>query len=848
MHENRRNLPVKSGLIERSRLDSLLDQGLEYPLVAVTAGPGYGKTQAVSAWARNIEHRLIWFHLISLDNDSEYFWKRFIDLTAVELPNLAEELSSMQFPESANSFYNFLKKFCKSVYSGRQVVLILDNFNVIDSPKIHMFVDRIIECGFDNFTMVVISNKHLDLVLSPTRNSRNLMRITMEDVAFNAEETRMLFHSHGVLLPEGDIEDIAARMAGWPLAVYLLCEQYALGKCQTVTTDSKLSHIAELFECGYFATYSAKIQRTLAMLAQLPSLPLGIIQTIWGDEATSIIDMLADSVFVHFDYVDNRFHLHPMYSSFLSLKLFAVNEGELQELYATAGDWYSEHDHFFDALACYWKCGDYDRLIETIFKTREHRKIQSTVWADRVLLYLEDLPRQYVEEHPLVDFCRGFMYLNNLDLDIAEEIFLRLKATYENGPITDEASIWIGEICAVLGHISILKNTDGFYAYFREAAERLPGSSAIQDRAIETIGGSSLFYLPSNEKGQLMLMITRFLRLAPSVEKALDHKGAGMEYLYVAEAAMHLGKMDKAREYCRRAIAKAERHAQHDIACNAYALLIRIGFYQGKYQEMKRRLHDLSSYLEHWRISDLDDICDYMYSWVHIMLGDNYKVAYWITHSDWEHYSQSPSEGLHHYYLRALYLTLTQQYEEALAVLGRIDIILARVGHWSIRIAVYIMKAICEVNAGDEQHAMVHFWQAYQMAHDNHIVTPFCEFGESIQAVLALARASEAYAFEDKWLDKIEQRSNLCAKNRATVIGDYRRENASFCDVDYGLSALERQILEYLAQGMTREEIGRTLELPVRSVKERIAQVLHKLEAINCDDALRIAALHESGH
>lgn len=50
LRSSRSDLPP--GYVERHRLSSTLDKGVQKAVTVVSAGPGYGKTLAVSAWSR----------------------------------------------------------------------------------------------------------------------------------------------------------------------------------------------------------------------------------------------------------------------------------------------------------------------------------------------------------------------------------------------------------------------------------------------------------------------------------------------------------------------------------------------------------------------------------------------------------------------------------------------------------------------------------------------------------------------------------------------------------------------------------------------------------------------------
>ncbi len=70
--------PVASGpLVARPRLNAFLDQSLKRPLTLVSAPAGFGKTTALSAWARSrpsSQCLVAWLSRDEEDNDPHLFW------------------------------------------------------------------------------------------------------------------------------------------------------------------------------------------------------------------------------------------------------------------------------------------------------------------------------------------------------------------------------------------------------------------------------------------------------------------------------------------------------------------------------------------------------------------------------------------------------------------------------------------------------------------------------------------------------------------------------------------------------------------------------------------------------
>src|SRR5437879_972499 len=66
--------PIRSGLLQRSRLLAALDQSRSFPLTMLSASAGFGKTTLLSAWANQGTGRVAWLALDEQDNDPARFW------------------------------------------------------------------------------------------------------------------------------------------------------------------------------------------------------------------------------------------------------------------------------------------------------------------------------------------------------------------------------------------------------------------------------------------------------------------------------------------------------------------------------------------------------------------------------------------------------------------------------------------------------------------------------------------------------------------------------------------------------------------------------------------------------
>src|SRR3989440_4314726 len=66
--------PVRSVLLQRSHLLTLLDQSHSFPLTLLSASAGFGKTTLLSNWASQSTSQVAWMTLDEEDNDPTRFW------------------------------------------------------------------------------------------------------------------------------------------------------------------------------------------------------------------------------------------------------------------------------------------------------------------------------------------------------------------------------------------------------------------------------------------------------------------------------------------------------------------------------------------------------------------------------------------------------------------------------------------------------------------------------------------------------------------------------------------------------------------------------------------------------
>jgi LuxR family maltose regulon positive regulatory protein len=134
----------RRGLVARPRLSEELRRGDEAALTLLSAPAGFGKTTALTDWLSTVDPQpmrsVAWLSLDTRDSDPALFWRYVVATLATVAPDVADILPEPGPPETA------LSALINQLAAARGgVVLVLDDYHVIESPEIHEGVAFLLE-------------------------------------------------------------------------------------------------------------------------------------------------------------------------------------------------------------------------------------------------------------------------------------------------------------------------------------------------------------------------------------------------------------------------------------------------------------------------------------------------------------------------------------------------------------------------------------------------------------------------------------------------------------------------------------------------------------------------------
>ena len=170
--------------LERPRLNKLLEEAMEYPLVTIYAGTGYGKTRMVYSFLRKYAANTTWVQISERDNMATRFWENFKHVAAISVPKVGERLSEIGFPATPEAFDKF-EKLVKEVGAlPEKHVIVCDDFHLLSNPVVMEFFVKAINILPQNMTMILISR---------TTPEVNLIEMLLQEQVFTIHENALRF-------------------------------------------------------------------------------------------------------------------------------------------------------------------------------------------------------------------------------------------------------------------------------------------------------------------------------------------------------------------------------------------------------------------------------------------------------------------------------------------------------------------------------------------------------------------------------------------------------------------------------------------------------------------------------
>jgi LuxR family maltose regulon positive regulatory protein len=362
---------LPKSLVPRGPLIDRLETGARGKLILVSAPAGFGKTSLISELVNDPREgrHVSWVHLDENDNGLTHFLGYVIAALQTHHPDIGEaSLSGLQSvpPVPIEAILTSLINEIDTL--GGQIILVLDDYHLIDASSIHESVGFLIEHLPAHMCLVIVTRIDPPLPLHRLRARGQMMEIRAQDLRFSREEMRSLLEGMlGMKFAAEDIAALDARVEGWAAGLQMVALSLQ-GKRDVHQFIKSFSgshrYIMDYLTEEIYDQQPQHIKKFLLGTSILDRLSGPLCEAVlrtgpWelesqGDTFTAqhmLEDLEQANLFLlPLDEERNWYRYHHLFADLLRQRLRQTFPDEIQGLQRRASDWFVDQGYFEEAF------------------------------------------------------------------------------------------------------------------------------------------------------------------------------------------------------------------------------------------------------------------------------------------------------------------------------------------------------------------------------------------------------------------------------------------------------------------------------------------------------------------
>ena len=433
--ETKFHLPTPHGrLIPRARLSQQVERAADATLTLVSAPAGFGKTTLMAELASRLDGpHVAWLSLDPGDNDPVTFWTYVIEAVDRAAPGAGSAARSIlagaqgTVDAAVTTLLNALAGFTTDV------VLVLDDFHVVESPAVHEQVGYFLDHLPVRAHVVIGTRADPAMPLSRLRARGGLVEIRASDLRFLPDEAASYFELMGLSLTDDNVATLEARTEGW-IAALQLATLSLQGRTDATEFISAFAgddrYIVDYLVEEVLRRQPAETRDFLLKTSILSRFtgPLADAVTA-GEGGLAMIEALdrGNLFLVALDNQRRWYRYHHLFGSVLQAHLAAERPGEVSLLHRRASDWFERNGDRREAIEHAFRAGDSERAADLVeLEMPAMRMLRREPTLRR---WLDAIPPDVVAQRPVlaVGYAGTILSANQVDrvgelLDGAERL------------------------------------------------------------------------------------------------------------------------------------------------------------------------------------------------------------------------------------------------------------------------------------------------------------------------------------------------------------------------------------------------------------------------------------------
>jgi LuxR family transcriptional regulator, maltose regulon positive regulatory protein len=424
-------------LVPRPRLRDSLVGGTAAKLMLVSAPAGFGKSTLVAQWLTEwlagdpapaaTRRSAAWLSLDRDDDAPRVFWTYLVAAltrAVAEAAPTALQLLRANPPPPAHTVVATLLNDLEAL--DRDVVLVLDDYHVIDSRDVHEEMAFLLDHLPSRLHLVFVSRADPALPLARMRARGELVEIRAAELRFTSDEALAYLNDvMGLQLTVGDVATLEGRTEGW-IAALQLAALSMQGRDDLAAFIVGFAgddrYIVDYLVEEVLGRQSAEVRDFLLQTSVLGRLSGPLCDAVTGRSGgKSALEALERGNLFLVPLDDRRqwYRYHHLFADVLRAHLLADHADEVPELHRRASAWFEQHAEPSEAIRHAVAGNDYDRaadLMELAYRhmLRDRQEAEVRTWVRM-------LPADVVRRRPVLGMGFVAALASGSEFDTVEE-------------------------------------------------------------------------------------------------------------------------------------------------------------------------------------------------------------------------------------------------------------------------------------------------------------------------------------------------------------------------------------------------------------------------------------------
>ena len=860
------------GNVERPRLSSLLDRGLEdrTRLTLLSAPPGYGKSVAVAGWLESRALPHAWISLDAADNDLARFVRYLVAALRAVRPEVGDATDGLFGPGASPGVDLVAATLIDEIASADDpFVLVLDDYHAIAAEPIHRLVRFLIERGPPFVHVVLLTREDPPLPLARLRAHGRLVEVRADDLRYSGEEASGYLAGAGVGLEPELLERLLDRTEGWiaglQLAAISLVHRPGAGPVVDALGGSQ-RFVFDYLADEVLVRLDEDLRSFLLKTAIADRFDAGLCRALAGREDAEAMLSRAERANLFLTPLDAEgrwYRYHGLFADYLRSQL---GEDERRRLHELAADWFEHAGLEPEAIVHALAAGSTDRAIRLV--ERAARPAFDAGELATLLGWLEALPPERVSMSPELLSLHAWTLFETGQVAAALSLAGRHLATSSaRGPAEGRLLVLRALMATVTGPdaesvalegLELVGDDPLFRSFGLLAAGLATLARGEYMPAVETLRvgyrtalqtGNPMAVLPAVSPLGQALALAGFRGEAEMICRAVlaeqaDTQGKPRPIAWPARVVLGIVRYEANDLSEARRELEAGFEAARQVGIGrpvlgwaiSYLALVRLacGDPDAALEALRTSQHDLRA-----TGVTLPGLAREIEARILLRQGDVAGAGRWADQATPEAPSGSPLLEL---VRRSMDTTIARvrlaqgRPDEARELLARTRVAQDASGALVDLISIGVLEAACAEVKGHRTEALRALGQAVELAAPGDYVRRFIDDGQRVAHLLPHVRAA-APAFVDALIAAFAAESTAAGAPRPHVSGTSVWEDADGRLLET-LTARELDVLRLMAQGASNADIATGLTVSLGTAKWHVGHVLAKLGATSRTQAL----------